>query len=217
MVNVTEIDEHQLSIFSFQACLDRQKELLEEYKNFDKDVMNINIDSKEGQQKIKSLLWRIVEELGEAMEAFDHKNIEHYHEELIDSLHFTLELLIIFKISEQEIIEIFNESSIYINDYMSALNDSLLTKNSSTCVIDNNRNKMLIDLYKYIGITGNCLKNKGWKKTEMETDDKYFILNLKNIAIYHFRYLLYELDIPEIYDLYDRKSLVNLFRIRSNY
>lgn len=190
-MNITDIETNQLSITDIPGIINRQKELLEGYKTFDPAVRDFDIESKEGQKQFKHLLWRILEELSEFKMAAE---VEHQNEELIDSLHFSLELLLIMGYGESEIETAF-ESGIMLND---------------------SKQIELIDVMCDFGFAGNFLKNKDWKRTDMETD----LAELKKWLLMCFQYhvnFIWRSMGELIYEIYDRKSLVNLFRIRSNY
>src|ERR1700744_6362039 len=54
----------------------------------------LNLNDRFSQLRLKDFAWRITEELAEATECFNHKpfNRTHFLEELIDALHFSVEL-----------------------------------------------------------------------------------------------------------------------------
>lgn len=69
-----------------------------------------------------------------------------------------------------------------------------------------------------VGEAMNCLKNKPWKQTEMQTDVEHFIEEL--IDGFHFYVellILIGLDPKTLHSFYVDKSRVNAFRQRSNY
>lgn len=52
----------------------------------------VNLDDKRGQARIKDFSWRITEEIGEALDAMENESaLLHFHEELVDGLHFLTE------------------------------------------------------------------------------------------------------------------------------
>ena len=57
------------------------------------------MDDKRGQARIKDFSWRITEEVGEALDAITNESGEsallHFHEELVDGLHFLTEMTIL--------------------------------------------------------------------------------------------------------------------------
>ena len=69
-----------------------------------------------------------------------------------------------------------------------------------------------------LGEAMNCLKNKPWKQTEMETDKEHFIEEI--IDGFHFYIELMQwigLTPDKVFELYSQKSRVNQFRQRSQY
>lgn len=82
----------------------RQEELIKQYKEIEKFDYPIDINTREGQRLIKDMMWRVVEELGEAANCLKNKpwkqsqletDEEHFMEELSDAIHFFVELFII--------------------------------------------------------------------------------------------------------------------------
>jgi hypothetical protein len=69
-----------------------------------------------------------------------------------------------------------------------------------------------------LGEAMNCLKNKPWKQTQMETDVTHYIEEV--IDAFHFFIelcILSGMDAEDLYRMYFKKSEVNLFRQRSKY
>jgi len=94
-----------------EMIFQRQRELAEKYhaieeKNAGHSLPrydSVNIDSYEGQTRLKDFAWRTVEEIAEAMLALKLRpwkqsgqitDLDHYREELVDAVHFFVELLI---------------------------------------------------------------------------------------------------------------------------
>jgi hypothetical protein len=90
----------------------KQKELAEKYhdiesKNEGREVPrigNLDINSYAGQRRLKDFAWRITEEIAECMLSLKLRawkqtpqitDVDHYQEELIDALHFFVELLLL--------------------------------------------------------------------------------------------------------------------------
>jgi len=65
---------------------------------------------------------------------------------------------------------------------------------------------------------GNCLRNKAWKNTHVPTDKDHFLEELAD-ALHFMIQLFLELGLTstQVYILYFKKSMVNLFRQKSNY
>lgn len=69
-----------------------------------------------------------------------------------------------------------------------------------------------------LGEAMNCLKNKPWKVTHMETDETHFREEI--VDAFHFfieMCILIGFDAQSLTEMYLRKSLVNKFRQRTNY
>ena len=109
-VNDVKID-NELKGDMLESIFNRQKELMDKYHIIEKENellqtedCPVNIDDKKGQQRLKDFAWRVTEEIGEAMNCLKNKpwkqthmqtDQTHYQEELIDALHFFVELLIL--------------------------------------------------------------------------------------------------------------------------
>ncbi len=110
----TEYDGNTL-----QMIYERQKELMEKYDKIEErngclqtDECPVNINGHGGQQRLKDMTWRCVEELGEAMNCLKNKpwkqtmmetDVQHYREEIADAFHFFIELCILSDISSNEL------------------------------------------------------------------------------------------------------------------
>jgi len=203
MVNINDIDESDLSLKTYYDILARQKELMEYYKTFDDGIIDLDLNKKAGQNKLKSLLWRITEEISEAREAAQKKEYKHFKEELIDSMHFLLEVLILLNFEDKIIVKIMANS----------ISPLYKIKYESEYL---HPDEVLLEIYTLYGLAGNFLKNKSWKRTIMETDCNTLFEHLVKTATLHFYYINMFLK-DEMIRYYDLKSLVNLFRIRSMY
>ena len=182
----------------------------------------VNIDDKKGQARLKDYAWRVQEELYEATDALiQHPdNREHFLEEMIDSIHFFIELNILCGISPKEIRTYYEipenmDSFTYLENTAKALPD-----------VENLDFKYIPDallIYSYIGQpVGNAmnrLKNKPWKQTHMVTDKQAFMDCIMPTWIGYFKVLSkkHGLTAKDIFTLYFKKSEVNKFRIKSHY
>lgn len=90
IMNITDIQDVEVPTFS--KILELQKALLAEYQKFDEVCRPFDIDSYEGQQQCRTLLFRAVEEYSEFREA---ETLVHKEEELADCIIFLLELSIL--------------------------------------------------------------------------------------------------------------------------
>ena len=210
-MNITHAKKEKTNKESLRAIFDRQKELMEKYHDieFKSGLMQtedcpVNLDDKRGQARIKDFAWRITEEIGEALDAIENESGEsallHFHEELVDGLHFLTEMTILtgYDLPEYTTLKDLIEEGSYRDSY--TLND------------------LVSDHVMYLGMMCNCLKNKPWKQTMMKTNKENFYKHLKLVWSNYIAILTsQDLTEEEITDLYLRKSQVNQFRQRSNY
>ena len=210
-MNITHAKKEKTNKESLRAIFDRQKELMEKYHDieFKSGLMQtedcpVNLDDKRGQARIKDFSWRITEEVGEALDAIENESGEsallHFHEELVDGLHFLTEMTILtgYDLPEYTTLKDLIEEGSYRDCY--SLND------------------LVSDHVMYLGMMCNCLKNKPWKQSMMKTNKENFYKHLKLVWSNYIAILTsQDLTEEEITDLYLRKSQVNQFRQRSNY
>ena len=210
-MNITHAKKEKTNKESLRAIFDRQKELMEKYHDieFKSGLMQtedcpVNLDDKRGQARIKDFAWRITEEVGEALDAITNESGEsallHFHEELVDGLHFLTEMTILtgYDLPEYTTLKDLIEEGSYRDCY--TLND------------------LVSDHVMYLGMMCNCLKNKPWKQSMMKTNKENFYKHLKLVWSNYIAILTsQDLTEEEITDLYLRKSQVNQFRQRSNY
>ena len=210
-MNITHAKKEKTNKESLRAIFDRQKELMEKYHDieFKSGLMQtedcpVNLDDKRGQARIKDFAWRITEEIGEALDAMENESGEsallHFHEELVDGLHFLTEMTILtgYDLPEYTTLKDLIEEGSYRDCY--TLND------------------LVSDHVMYLGMMCNCLKNKPWKQTMMKTNKENFYKHLKLVWSNYIAILTsQDLTEEEITDLYLRKSQVNQFRVRSHY
>lgn len=210
-MNITHAKKEKTNKESLRAIFDRQKELMEKYHDieFKSGLMQtedcpVNLDDKRGQARIKDFAWRITEEIGEALDAIENESGEsallHFHEELVDGLHFLTEMTILtgYDLPEYTTLKDLIEEGSYRDCY--TLND------------------LVSDHVMYLGMMCNSLKNKPWKQSMMKTNKENFYKHLKLVWSNYIAILTsQDLTEEEITDLYLRKSQVNLFRQRSNY
>lgn len=182
----------------------------------------VNLDDRKGQARLKDFAWRVSEELYEATDALvQHPdNIEHFLEEMIDSLHFFLELSILCGITPEKIREYYEvPKEVDSWEYLGQLANTMETMSKEE--INNCPVALLIyvTIGQCIGNAMNRLKNKPWKQTHMVTDQAAFYECIMPTWIGYFRVLnhKYGLTPKDIFELYFKKSEVNKFRIRSGY
>ena len=184
-----------------------------------------DIDDSKAQARIKDMSWRALEEVAEALEAFDKGEIIHFHEELADALHFLVEkyLLTDFYPYQPESctryfpLEAMKPQS-NLNSWFKAVDPKISRAIGESKL---NRNEIYHAAAEYTvatGLTCNCLKNKPWKQSQVLTDEQYFRSKLIEEFNAFIRLCFTAgLDDRKLYDMYIRKNQVNHFRQKSNY
>lgn len=187
--------EYAFSIFQRQSDLE---DFYHKIENRTQKVFGVN--SREGQVHIKDFLWRITEEIGEFLESEQiGGNRWKSWEELADGLHFITGLCVITGRDE------------VFKDAWNKHTNLLSRGHSITAVA-------VMSCVMTLGCLGNCLKMKPWKQTDVLTDELLFDKLLINaIQAYLDLCSVVDLDKAKLYEMYMRKSEVNLFRIRSKY
>lgn len=203
-MNITHAKHEEINGDRLKAIFDRQKELMAKYHDIElrsglmqTEDCPVNLDDKRGQARIKDFSWRIIEEVGEALDALESLEKEHFKEELVDGLHFLTELTILSGFE-------FNYEGDGVSHFAKYRTYDKLQD-------------LVTRLVKELGMMCNCLKNKPWKQTNMVTDKNNFYLQLELVWYVYFSILLIPMEEDEIVDIYLRKSQVNKFRQRSNY
>lgn len=206
-MNITHAISESYEGEALQAIFNRQRELMDKYHDIElrsgllqTEDCPVNLDDKRGQARIKDFSWRITEEIGEALDALNNEGGEsgllHFHEELIDGLHFLTEMTILSGI---------DASNWTLNDFIQIADKRAL-------------NELIALFIQTLGMMCNCLKNKPWKQTMMKTNKENFYLHLTRVwAIYVSILVSQGFTEEDICDVYFKKSQVNKFRQRSNY
>lgn len=221
-MNITHAMHEEVTGDKLQAIFTRQKELMDKYHHIEAssgllqtEDCPVNLDDKRGQARLKDFSWRITEEVGEALDAlYVEQDQTHYIEELIDGLHFLTELTIL---AGRDWDTICQEVKYPRKDKLEAIWD-----NSRVAKLkDQERMDFGLTVAHFIqnlGMMCNCLKNKPWKQTQMETNRENFYLHLDLVWLSYFGILVMSgLTPDDIVDIYLKKSQVNKFRQRSNY
>ena len=215
-MNISDIKELGVEVpVSRMDCIklifSRQRELHEKYRPIEeKNGIGLSLikgqpflyDDPKCQYLVKDFAWRVTEELTEAVEAELECNMIHTIEEVIDALHFYTELLIIcgYTADNYLIFCDLNKKSIEglseITDWMALMSPAY-----------------------YLGLACNLLKNKPWKNTHLVTDTQRFrrYLMMGYHCIFKALDTLDVHSIQEVTAFYLKKSLVNKFRMESNY
>lgn len=211
-MNINDIKEETIIPEEiWKAIFEQQLSLALKYSDIEKmgsllQTTDTNLDTREGQKWIKDFAWRVTEEIAEASEAYldakkfaENENVYiaeteqfvHHQEEVIDALHFLVELSIIAGYNHTIVPEV---------------------------KIDKPMTAEMWDVVYYLGLACNCLKNKPWKQTQMLTDRPKFEKLLKEVWISLILVMRgFNWSDKEVYLFYSKKKEVNKFRIRSKY
>lgn len=209
------INDYEAPAFTpewLKDIFERQTQLIEKYSDIENmPTYPFNVHTRDGQKWFKDFLWRVSEELGESYEAHHMRSIEddknkqvahkvHQLEELIDALHFLVELIILTGKDWQ-----------WAREQLDS-DDPLVPTDEPTTEFH------YWQVSYYLGMVGNTLKNKPWKQTEMPTDEEKFYDNLGRSFKALFTCMAFiGAKEDKVYDYYTRKHQVNQFRQRSNY
>jgi len=224
-MNVNDVIKIPKTNNYLEAIFKRQIELAKKYHDIEHSMLKIHelhlnftgrgfifsIDDPVVQFKVKDYLWRITEEIAESFEVDENNEEEdkiHQIEELSDALHFMVEMFIFCQIDYKELNTLELEWEVY-DDFGS---DAM--SNNESMSID----EMYLDIFYSLGMIGNCLKNKPWKKTQMRTDLNKFkgCCRYAYSSLIQLFYKLY-LHPEDIYEIYIKKSEVNKFRQKTKY
>lgn len=207
-MNIKDVNEAEGVDNELEAIFQKQRELMDKYHHIEKESglmqtedVPVNLHCKFGQARLKDFAWRAVEEIGEATAALkDHpEEVDHFNEEMIDALHFLVELCII--------------SGLTYEDIGPRIEDT----KTGVCAL-NGIEGLVYPIIEELTRAMNCLKQKPWKQTHILTDEKRF----KGYII-HTMHLFFSclsslsLAPEDIYNYYFKKNEVNKFRQRSNY
>ena len=218
-MNINHAVHETLTGDMLAAIFNRQKELMAKYHHIEArsgllqtEDCPVNLDDRRGQARIKDFSWRVMEELGEALDAKSHT--DHYQEELIDGLHFLTELTILAGRDYNTIIP--EDLPKFHSDHLEDLYETALTRINGPVYIDINHG--VAQFVEQLAMMCNCLKNKPWKQSMMKTDREAFYGRLTNVWVCYMAILaMAGMKPTDIADTYLRKSQVNQFRQRSNY
>lgn len=206
-MNITHAAEETIQPILLKQIFDRQRELMDKYHYIEERSgllqtadCPVNLDDRKGQAIIKDFSWRVTEELGEALDALGQDDMEHFAEELVDGLHFLTELTILAGLDWDDLLPL----DVMYSNIASYANDGL--------------DQRVYDYVEAIGMMCNCLKNKPWKQSMMQTDRVAFFARLNSVWARYIAIMETVFESPEdIVSVYLKKSQVNKFRQRSNY
>jgi hypothetical protein len=218
-VKATQSEDRLDSIFA------RQRELMQKYDVIERgngffvpDELPLNLHDSKHQQRIKDFAWRISEEIGEALEAFDihPDDPDHCDEEIADAFHFLVELTILVDYKSDRLIG--GVTDTMPRDRLNALYVLSGEGQSEECRTYFSLTSRAGILLKNLACMCNTLKNKPWKQSQMTTDVEYFYECLQSTWFSFIRFCAAaDIGGDYLFDLYFRKSLVNEFRQDSEY
>ena len=230
-MNINHAEDEVVKGDKLLAIFTRQIELMNKYHDIElksglmqTQQFPLNLHDKFSQARIKDFCWRIMEEVGEALDAYEQppvnpqgeQDITHFIEELIDGLHFLTELTISLGKTQEDVWVGHTEGCFNSDfDYLEFMVDSSVSKLKRMPV--NGVEMLVTNLVKNLGMMANCLKNKPWKQSQMRTDEVEFFNKLSLVWGSYIRLLSKFLTADEIVNIYLKKSQVNKFRQRSQY
>ena len=213
-------------IFEGQAKLLQKYHLIEVSNGFhDKVIFTPDLDNKYYQALLKDLAWRVTEELqGEAVAEIDRENC-YLASELIDVLHFYVELLICSGLTYDRLLEthwkdIKGESS--NTDFMGEYAYTQVLQYTNSPPFSNSWKfqieHCIFNTMHSLAMAMHCLKNKPWKQTHVETDiQKYEEHLVEGFSLLFQTLLIAGLTEDDIYAKYFSKNKINQKRQEEKY
>ena len=201
---------------------DLYKYAMKQFLNYEK-IEGINnwkeydfsIDCSEDQMKFKDMLQiRCIEELTEATHALD--NEDHFYEEITDALNFFLSAYCMLGVDFKK----FKDPEQILNEY-----EGFSTQSSTHYIFTQARDIFrsycwiyFYDIVNDIGDLCNLLKNRPWAQSNYLVSMYDFDLRLDKLWNTFWSVLArLALSKEQIFEMFERKYLVNLFRIHSGY
>jgi hypothetical protein len=173
---------------------------------------SLNVQDRQCQLRFKDFAWRITEELTEATLALDEENRTHYLEELIDALHFSVELLImcgLFPLTSEVAMA---------NPLAGTPSGDSFERSFSGIHPEGNLHTLTYLVIEKLGEAMNRLKLKPWKATAILTDERAFHQSLSEFFAALIDLLKASgFTAKTATQMYLNKNAVNQFRIKSNY
>ena len=220
------VEDYQIEIPTgdkLRIIFNHQRELMNKYHAIEEQVVGhscpsapsdfgphcgpLDIHSRSAQLRFKDFAWRITEELTEATLALNEPTMIHYHEELIDALHFSVELLIMSGMKEED----FGLNSVGMDLFDSLFYDA------QACFFRSQK-EAAFEAIESLGEAMNRLKLKPWKQTAVLTDLAEYHKSLKRFFHRLVRLLHFSgFNAKTATQMYLNKNAVNQFRIRTNY
>jgi dUTPase len=229
------VNDYQIEIPAgdmLQIIFDHQRDLMDKYHLIEQGIVghsipsspsergeysgSLNVQDRASQLRMKDFAWRITEELTEATLALGEEDPTHYLEEIIDALHFSVELLIlcgVIPLTAERITEAGTASG---DSFERAFALSPATTIDQLEIW--NLRVIAYSVIEHLGEAMNRLKLKPWKVTAMLTDEKLFHQSLTKFFAALIDLLKASgFTAKTATRMYLNKNAVNQFRIRSKY
>jgi len=167
-----------------------------------------SLQTKASQKVLKDFAWRVTEEVTEMFHSiYEQDDPEHPKEEIADTMHFYVELLILSGLDYDKF-EMYNVKENWVP-------------------VKYRENVLELESMRFINLLGdamNILKNKPWKLSEVPSDEDEYIRRLKRtfpaflrlVEAYNFTQQK-DFGIEELYIYYTKKHMVNHFRVDTKY
>jgi len=201
-----ESPDYLADIFEHQKDLMRRFHPIEERNGFHRpDPVGLNLDRPLNQDRLRGLAWHVIEEFTEALDGPKDEQLE----ELADTFHFLVELLITSGVTPS-----------YLSRHLSS--GEPLTRMMSEGILENwasldplERPILQLSFVVCLGSAMNLLKNRPWKQTMRETDIPIYFARLRVATVEFLTVVGYMgYSAADLYQAYLGKHEVNQQRIR---
>lgn len=194
----------------YENIFKAQTELMHKYHDIEvannaleTDKVPVDIQSREGQARLRRFAWFITEEVVETLEAkYSIAPLQTLHEELSDILHFMTEWAILSGVGPQDLPE---KLALGSKEFAFLTRNSEYTQKASEVVY-------------WVGRAISLLKGKPWKQSYKPTDEAEY----QNRVVRAYEALLTlmhhsGIDIDDLDPVYFRKNEINQSRIQGGY
>ena len=154
-----------------------------------------NLDVPSDQQLLRAMAWNVVEEAGEILDVLmTSGDQDHFFDEVADMTSFYMELLL-------------------MSDYRGRFYDWEQIERTET-----NVEKSFTDFTVSLALTINTLKNRHWRKTNLQTDAITYRERLSNTGPKFTKFIqCLGISYKDFVEVYCKKYRVNLWRLESDY
>lgn len=171
----------------------------------------VDLNDRLGQRYIREIGARFIEELGEALNTDTKADLK---EELIDCLHFLVELSIVVDFAPFKVVDTKAMGNDYLDHLALVASDERIFNTINTFSLDDE----ILKVFKLYGKLMNLLRSKPWKANYVETNKMEFFNTLLLIWISFMSVLYYaRMNTEDIWNIYYDKNKVNLERQENGY